>query len=317
MWQKIGERWTWLFWEPWGALFLAGVVVIAVAIVARRRRRVAGGDAFRLPPALRAVAGLVVAGWLLEYALSSVGILAGVTRWWQFALPLVVAAAGVGVALVGVGRVRQRAGVPTLVGVRRTWTTFPSRAALTTVAVGGILLIAVTLICGVVSVPDERGAFVLVDFGDAGVSSFYGWTFGIPVVIALAALGLVTVVALRRIAAPSFRAPETVPEERRQRGVVADAVLVIAGGAVMLSLGSVLYFVGSVGLGSAGVGIPGVGDFVWTPGYSAIAPALRWAGWALLSAGSAVLLVLALGRVPFAWPARTGTVGSLGLSGSR
>lgn len=317
MWQKIGERWTWLFWEPWGALLLAGVVVIAVAIITRRRRRVAGVDAFRLPSALRVVAGLVVAGWLLDYALSSVGILAGVTRWWQFALPLVVAAAGMGVALVGVGRVRQRAGVPTLVGVRRTWMTFPSRAALTTVAVGGILLIAVTLICGVVSVPDERGAFVLVDFGDAGVSSFYGWTFGIPVLIALAALGLVTVVALRRIAAPAFRAPETVAEERRQRGVVADAVLVIAGGAVMLSLGSVLYFVGSVGLGSAGVGIPGVGDFVWTPGYSAIAPALRWAGWALLSAGSAVLLVLALGRVPFAWPARTGTVGSLGLSGSR
>ncbi|MBQ9915677.1 MAG: hypothetical protein IJO71_00560 [Microbacterium sp.] len=317
MWQKIGERWTWLFWEPWGALLLAGVVVTAVAIVARRRRRVAGVDVFRLPLALRVVAGLVVAGWLLDSAVPAFGVLAGVTRWWQFALPLVVAAAGVGVALVGVGRVRQRAGVPALVGVRRTWTTFPSRAALVTVAVGGVLLVAMTLICGVVSVPDESGAFVLVDFGDAGVSSFYGWAFGVPVLVALVALALAAVAVLRRIAAPAFGAPETVARERRERGVVADAVLALAGGAIMLSLGSVLYFVGSVGMSSGGVGIPGVGDFVWTPGYSAIAPALRWTGWALLSAGSAVLLVLALGRVPFAWPARTGTSGSLGLSGSR
>ncbi|MFG6279552.1 hypothetical protein [Microbacterium sp. 5K110] len=310
MWDKVLERWTWAFAEPIGTVVVAVAAVVGILLLSRRTRHLARAQGRSVAPVLRLAAAAVVVAWgvdLVVRAIASVGL---EDAWWTFALPVAVAAGGLGVATLLRGRGVRRTGTPTMVGVRRAWWTFPSRGLLWTGTAITLVLIVVTLVCGGVSLPDERGRFVRVDFGDAGWATFYGWTFGIPVLVGLAALVAVTVILLSRIAAPAFLGPSTVARERRERRVAADSVLAVSAGAVALALGGALFLVGAVGSSSGGVGIPGVGEFSWTPGYSVFAPFLRWVGWALLLAGNVVLLSVAAGATavvrPEAMPLRAG-----------
>lgn len=303
------ERWTLLFFAPGAELVTALIVAIACVVVARPFVRRARTDRAEVPPILRVTAAVVIAGWLIDVVAQALWIRFPSIAWWSFALPLVLAALGIGVASVatrrsGSARGARRSGEPTLVGVRRAWRSFSSTGAMVVTGALVILLGLTTVISGSVSSVDEYGRSVLIDFGDAGVATFFGWAYGIPVLVALVMLGAATVVGLARIAAPPFAGSASLSTERRGRQIASHTVLSLASAAVALSWGAALQVIGRAGSGSAGVGIEGVGDFVWSPGYSSFAGVFTAAGWLVEVVALLALIAVAAGVVPFGTPAR-------------
>jgi len=305
--EKLMERWNLLILAPGAELFVALIVAVACAIFARPYVRRARADRASLPPMLPGTAAAVIIACLVDLIGRALWVRFPVVAWWSFALPLVVAALGVGAtALVSTPSVRST-GEPTLVGVRRSWLSFASTSA---VWISGVLATAVlmtTLCSGSVSSLDEFGRNVFIDFGDTGVTTFYGWSYGLPVLVGLALITVMTVIALARIAAPPFVSAVSFATERRARRVVSNAVLSLAAAALALAWGGALQLIGQAGSSSAGVGIPGVGEFSWSPGYSSFAGIFLWGGWAMEVISLVILFALIVGVVPFDLAARSST----------
>lgn len=139
----------------------------------------------------------IVRGYLLN--------LVDVVEWWQYATPVVAAALSLagGLALIVVRGTTEpdRPVVPT---VRRTWLSFGPRAGLIGGTVALVALVATTIAAGLASSADDRGRFIYLELPVPNTQLeplrpwFYGWDFGVPVLIGLAALVLVTWATLRR-----------------------------------------------------------------------------------------------------------------------
>lgn len=169
-------------------------------------------------------------------------------------------------------------------------------------ALGAALLITTVILAGLASSADAEGRFAVlsVAVGNAAASTtFLGWYFGIPILIALSVLTAITLVAIWAIARPAMawsidgRAIDVWIRRLRTR-----TVLSLSGGAVVLTLAWSLLCIGS---GAAmRLEIPGgnLGSIaVGTPLAALVVP-LNIAGLILQGLGLALLVLPLFTRAP-------------------
>lgn len=194
--------------------------------------------------ALGAVA--VILAFLVEHVVSGYVLnLADIVGWWRYATPLIAALVVVAVVAGMIGRRRIRPDRPAP-RQHRSWADF-GRPHLLGAVVAVILLVAVTVGAGMESRPDRLGRYVHVELPvpnqdvDPMRPWFYGWAYGVPVLICLALLAGAAVVALRMNAMRPYRKGD--PAERQAREEVARGIAGTAGAATLLALGAALRFV--------------------------------------------------------------------------
>ncbi|WP_104163546.1 hypothetical protein [Cryobacterium sp. N22] len=305
------------FTLPLFSLVLAALIVVGTLLVPRLRHRFGGlaAPSGTRPPAVAAryrpehrALGIGAIAVVVVYAVEKVvrGYLLNlvdIVEWWQYATPLFAAVLclTVGLALIVV-RGAPGPEQPVLPTARRTWLSFGPRAGLIGGAVALVALLATTIAAGLASSSDERGRFIYLEIPVPNTQLeplrpwFYGWDFGVPVLICLAALALVTWATLRRNALRPYLRPETVTAERSARAQVASGAVAIATAATLLALGGAFRLIGRYGsMSQLTVGNDGAGttyDMTWR--YAEFAAAAQWLAPALEITGFALLLFVAI-----------------------
>ncbi|GAA3658913.1 hypothetical protein [Microbacterium marinilacus] len=274
------ERLAQLTLVDWLSLIPATPVVSLVVALAvgnavllfRRERRVAPALTADRPAHADAAFGAaavivlhlgtdIVGGRLLEVDAQTVS-------WWRCAMPLLA-----GTAVLVVMRLllpgRRPGAPPVMPTTRRTWLTFGRRAERLAAAAAVATLVAVTVASGLQSTPDADGRYVHVEIPipnediDPLRPWFYGWAYGVPVLICLAVLLVAGIAVLRGNAARPYRDPETVAAERRSRESIARAATAVVGGAAMLTLGGALRFVSHARTTSLEIDGQGIYEASW------------------------------------------------------
>lgn len=301
---------------PLVSLILAAIIAVGIAVsprwAARRRSRVrltpSASDAVstRYTPEHRTLgiaAIAVIALFLAEnlitgYVLDMFGIsLNGVVSWWRYATPVFAASVGVAVLLAMVATRGSTPPERPVVTARRTWLTFSSRVGAAGTALALLALTTTTLLAGLASSNLNGGPYVYLEIDVPNESIdpirpwFYGWAYGVPVLICTAALIALVVAALHANAARPFLRPETVVAEQRERRDIAGGIARLAASAALLAMGGALRFIAEAG-SVAGLTIQGDSgsdsyDALWRYGELAaiggwVAPALEITAFVLL-----------------------------------
>ena len=168
---------------------------------------------------------------------------------------------------------------------------------LRTLLASAALLLALSNVCGLAFEPGVVGSANITLFGPSGgYGTVYGWTEGLPIVLMTAALIGSTWWALHLDAARPFVRIDAVDTESRARTSAASLLLTVTIGAVLLSLGAVVESIG-YSAGQVGLQTPGSDPYMWSTGFSSIAPPMRYLGWVLQVAG--VVYVLQAMAAPF------------------
>ncbi len=276
--------------SPIGVVSIAVLIWLATALAKRPSRSThATGRSFH--KIAGATGGLLaLSGWAL-------GLLAALwsdpfdTVWWGLAAPLagaVVAPLSLTLSIIRHPVVVEEPVVPV---VRRTWSSFTNRRQLSNYVVAAALLLALSVVCGVASEPGVDGSANITSIGPSGgYGTLYGWTAGLPVVLATIALVGFSWCALHLDAARPFARVDTAENEIQARTAAASIVLTVTFGAMLLSLGTVFDGLASSAAGQVGFQVPGSDPYMWSMGFSSISPALRCVGWALQVAGAVALL---------------------------
>ena len=298
------------------SLLMAGVqlpvvnLIIATGIVALvlvvRSRRVAG-DSGSAPPQLasRHVAEAWALGMGAVVAVVAYGVLSilqgvvfdlvNVVSWWYYATPLISGAAIATVVMLvmraGERDIALRPVVPTS---RRTWASFVRPREMTAAALATTLLVWTTVFAGTNSTPDQEGRFVYVDIAVPNTDVeplrpwFYGWAYGVPVLICAALMALAAWGALHINARRSFTGPDPVTSERATRTAIGNGVARIVIGVTLLSLSGALRFIAH-GSSVGNLTIEGQGTYeaVWRYAEfavvgGAVAPCFEIAGFLVL-----------------------------------
>lgn len=203
--------------------------------------------------------------------------------WWRYAAPVLAGAITLLSLLLLItlrGSATPRRPVP-LAG-RRTWTSFGSRGDLYGAALAGLALTLTTIAAGLASSPDPRGRYVWLELPIPNASVdplrpwFFGWAYGVPVLLSAAALFAITVTALRCNAMRPFVAPETLRLERLRRSTVASGILRISTASMLLSLAAAWRFIAESGTTTA-LSIEGVGTYEVAWRYAELAAVAGWA----------------------------------------
>lgn len=309
-----------LFYQPEGAVLL-GLIIFAVIVLATRNRRATVATdgppvALRRAVLVRRMALAGSLAVLVTYvAVSSVSILhllsryfarqflpmfGAVTdvRWWVFALPVVAAIVCFTVLIVLLPREDSKQEAPVAPVRARGWLTFSRKREWVTGGVVVSLLVLTCVVAGAASSPDDDGWYSLIEIPvgdlDSGAATFFGWAHGVPVLITTALLTTLLVAILSLNSRRPYMRPETVEAESAARRATAKTVVLLYIASLLLPLGGAWSMTGYAGLGSVGVGIPGVGEFMYSTGYAAIAPLIVTAGG--VAQVSAVVLLLLTAR---------------------
>ena len=235
------------------------------------------------------VAENVVRGYLLN--------LADVVEWWEYATPVFTASLCLGVLLaLIVLRGSAPPERPVLPVTRRTWTTFTTRVGLVGSSVTLAALLVTTILAGLASSAEADGRFIYLEVPVANQPIdplrpwFYGWSYGVPVLICLAVLVLIAWATLRANAVRPFRRPKTVAAEQAARAGIASGVLSIATAGMLLALAGAWRLIARAGsLGQLTIDGPHSGTYETTWRYAefaawagAVAPILEVAAFLLL-----------------------------------
>ncbi|KJL30067.1 hypothetical protein [Microbacterium oxydans] len=309
------------FWTPLFSLLLAvvvcGFLLIALSRPGRAERRAAplsDGAAMsvraRYRPAQRTlgiVAIVVTVLFIAEHLIRGYVLdVAAVVAWWRVAAVLWFALLGLGVVLGMILRRRTASSEqPVVPAARRTWTTFGPRRGLLLAGAVALILLVTTVVAGLASSPDREGQYAGLDIPipnkpeiDPIRVPFFGWAYGVPVIIGLTALALVTWAVLHVNAARPYIRPETVAAERLlRREIAGDAVGIMIAG-MLLATASAWRFVARAGSVSSleimGENDGSPYDATWRYAEAALA-----AGWAapILEISAFVLLMLVASRL--------------------
>lgn len=251
------------FSTPFVSLFVALLVSVGLlAIVARMHplEAVAGDVATRRYAPERSALGITAAAVIALFALENVvrGYvvdLADVVSWWRYALPLAGASLGLFVVVVNVlvrGTTQPRA--PGASVARRTWTTFGPRWGIVATCISFVALLVTTVCAGVVSSPDAHGRYIWLAIpvpNEADVDPvrvwFYGWEYGLPVLVCLGALSVVTWSVLHFNASRPYIRPETVTDEKRFRREIAASTVRVACATTLIALAGAWRFIAQAG----------------------------------------------------------------------
>ncbi len=233
----------------------------------------------------------VVRGYVLDLSLT--------IAWWRFVTPLAAAALAL-LPLLVVVRFRGTSApqVPVLSPARRSWRSFGSRAGFLGGTAVLLALVATTILAGRASVANTQGDYAWVDIPVPNAPTeplrhlFYGWAYGVPVLVALSVLMLVLWMLLRTNSVRPFLRPETVAQERRARGAIATGALRLVTASSLLALAGAWRLIADAG-GSSGVTVIGADgreafyDVAWSSAEiaavgGALAPALELIAFVLL-----------------------------------
>jgi hypothetical protein len=196
--------------------------------------------------------------------------------------------------VLGVVREQVRPQTPVIPVVRRGWASFLSPQVAVVAIVALALFTITTLVAGAASRPDDNGWYSILEIpvGDgAGSSTFFGWAYGVPALVAIAALTALVWASLRVDALRPFVRPETVAAETESRRGTAALLARLFTATVLLTLGGAWLMIGGAGTGSVGFSIPGVGTYMFSAGYASFAPAFVVAGVGMQTAAVVLLLV--------------------------
>lgn len=193
-----------------------------------------------------AIAVIVV--FVAEYILrNSVLSLANVVEWWQYATPVFTTLCALTVLVFGIfsrgSTSPDRRSSPQ---ARRTWTSFSSPWELVGTAASFTALAAVTIAAGLASSTDETGRSIhlAIPIPNTQIDPirpwFYGWAFGVPVLVCLVALLGVTWMVLRANSVRPFLRSDTVSAERRSRRATASGAVRMAAAGALLALAGAL-----------------------------------------------------------------------------
>ncbi|MBF0816941.1 hypothetical protein E4U02_11005 [Microbacterium paludicola] len=239
--------------------------------------------------------------------------LVNVVSWWYYAAPLISGAVVLTVVMLvmalGQREIPRRPVLPTS---RRTWLSFIRIRELTTTALLVVLLVSTTIFAGMNSSPDQEGRFVYVNISVPNTDIaplrpwFYGWAYGIPVLICMALMIVAAWGALHINAVRSFTSPDLVASERTDRIAIGTGVARIVAGVTALSLAGALRFIAD-GSAIKKLTIEGQGtyDAVWRYAEfavigGAIAPCLEIFGFLILLLTSIARLKTSARRTPAA-----------------
>lgn len=248
-------------------LFLSLILATAVTLLSPVRARALMQDPSPSSPSrYRAPAGVLRVGAIVIVLVTAAeeivrGYLIDTgdnVSWWRFAVPLacsaaVVALSGAIVALRG----SAPSETPVITGVRRTWRTYGSRRMRVVAAVVLLVLVATTIAAGAASTANPRGEFVWLEIAVPNEPTvdplrfwFFGWAFGVPVLVAATALIVAVWGALHANAARPYTRPETVVGEDAARSSLARMTVVIAVAGMLLALGGAWRLIARAGSGT-------------------------------------------------------------------
>ena len=305
------------FHLPLFSLVVASLIVAAALVAARlrdghepaapRAEAVPHSVAARYLPERRAL-GVGAIAVIVVFAFENVvrGYvlnLADIVEWWQYATPVFAAFLCLTVVLgLVVFRGTTPPEQPVVPTARRTWTSFGPRADIIGAGVALVALLVTTIAAGLASSADERGRFIYLEIPVPNTAIdplrpwFYGWSFGVPVIVCLAALTVVTWATLRSNAVRPFLRPESVSAEQSARHDVASGAVRIATAGLLLALGGACRFMARAGSMSQltttdAEGRSGSYETTWR--YAEFAVAGGWFAPALEITAFALLLLVA------------------------
>ena len=293
---------------------LVVAAVIAAAVLAIRRTRASDVDRRRQrsadpattqryrPEHLALAVGaiVVIAAFAAENVVRGYLLhLVNVIEWWQYATPVFAAVVVVALAFALIVTRRRTPEQPAPSNVRRTWAMFGPRAGIVGALVALITLVATTVAAGLVSSPDADGRWIhlVLTAPNATIDDvrpwFYGWAFGVPVLVCTAALVLATWLTLRSNAARPFLRPDTITAETIARAEVANGTVSVAAAGMLLALGGAWRFIARSGsIGNLEIeGVSGSFDVTWR--YAEFAVAGGWLAPAVEVVAFVLLLLVA------------------------
>ncbi|MDZ5144489.1 hypothetical protein [Microbacterium testaceum] len=269
--EDLGEVWDRLRLAPAaeaGAALLSSAlmcalfgVVIGFAVAVARRRFGAGKPVGWVGDEERALAGAALAVgavWFVDLMVRGYVLnLSATTAWWQFAIAPVTAGVSLFLFALALRTPRTRARVTPGAVARRTWRSYgptgPVMGAFGALIVGAG---AVTVACGAASTQSAAGSPERIALGipntdlDPLVVLFPGWAYGLPLLVALGALTLATILALHRNAVRPFRDGDSLDDERARRRRLSTGVVAVASAGVLLGLAGLLRMARSAAAGS-------------------------------------------------------------------
>ena len=288
-----------------GASVAFGIVIFVVLAI-RRLTRLRGADALvQLPRSgqVRTVRWVARGGGWSAVLIFAIGALVQARvlsypeiAWWRYAAPLVAAVASV-VAIVILLTIWASTSVAPFISIRRrTWFGFgsPRRVAAASAVVAAVLITCVT--AGFASSPDDLGRYTWIEFtlGDSAPmkSTFFGWAFGLPVIVVISVLAALTFWALNANAVRPFTSAALEAQEARDRSAIAGLVVHLVTATGLLTLGAAWQLIGDAGLASSGGIGSDVGELAIQPPYGAIAPLIVGIGFLIQSTAVASLLLI-------------------------
>ncbi|WP_447911517.1 hypothetical protein [Microbacterium phyllosphaerae] len=252
--------------EAWASKAAGGRdTVVPISEVNRRSLRAK----YRSAHAMLAAVGLVIIVWCVgEFIVRGyLVIVPEELSWVRFAAPVIGAALGLGLVLLQVavsGSVAPEA--PGSLVPRRTWASFSDRRDLFGAAFVALAFLTTTIAAGMAASADRRGISNTIELPVPNLATvdpirlpFFGWAYGVPVLVSAGILLLVMAALLHKNASRPFIRPETVIAERIARRQVATGGIRIATAALLLALAASWRLIAGAGSVS-GVEIAGEND---------------------------------------------------------
>ena len=246
------------------ALLITPVVIVIAKIIEDRRRptrsnaSTPGTGAARYRPerlALSIGAASVIVVFIVEAVVRGYLMnLMDVVEWWEYATPVfagLVCVAVVLVLIVARGSAPPERPAPS---ARRTWTSFGPRVGLVASGVTFVALLTTTVAAGLESSAGSDGRYIYLELmaPNASIPSvrpwFYGWAYGVPVLVCLVALAMVLWAALFTNASRPFRRPDSILVEQAARTEIASGVVRVATASMLLALAGAWRFIAEAGL---------------------------------------------------------------------
>ncbi|ROP74521.1 hypothetical protein [Curtobacterium sp. PhB115] len=292
-----------------GAPVVAGIGLVGGALLARldsarHHTVVLGGDWAAVVRSDRTrakwAAAVALAGWLLPIALGAATL--GLFEWWPDTLPLAAGIIAVAVTAVATRseRAHRHGALPVVDFRRRSAFSIAAPSAIAGAATAFIAVVVTVVAAGVVSSPDELGRYteftMAVGDGSAG-TLFFGWYFGVPVLIGAVVLVALTWAGLARVARPPLVADERSGDEwlRRQR---ASDLLRTATAALCVTLGSSWTMIAGASQLRTSLRGTEAGTIEFGTSFAAVGSVLGPAALLVTGVGVALLVAILLRRRP-------------------
>lgn len=279
-----------LIWMDEIVVLIVGFIVLGVALhlVRRTRGTAPNQTVVGRVSSLIALAGVVLF-WLARFWFAG-----PMDTTWRFGVPLAAATLAVGV-FAGLGsRAKAAEGAREVdLSPRSVWT-FGSSWWFAGVFTLAGMLVATVILAGLASSTDDQGRHTLIVLDVGAIQAgtvFFGWAFGIPMLIALAALLVLVFIALWLVARPAVPAdPISRDLEVAARRNRVRTVLAIASGAMAFTLGAALVFLGRSSALAASVSAEG-GRIELVTSFAALGTPFMITGLLLQGLGVALVIL--------------------------